>query len=414
MARLANCLVTLRAQIDARWPNRSKSNDGWIGDADHQTRPSDHNPGDDGVVEAIDVTHDPAGGFDSYVFAELLRNKRDRRIEYVISNGRIFYAGGAMPWQWQSYSGASPHTAHVHISCQPSASVYDDASAWDIESAPERPGVHRGIVATYFGGPSDAMSGTKTAYGSLIAPGWWDRPGVALPARINDRPLPLVRVTYNGKSVICPVIDVGPWNTKDPYWASGTRPQAETGFDMTGRKTNLAGIDLTRAAANAIDLPGKGLVDWEFIKENGMSEPTDDLVTQIQSLRAELAQLPAAIVAALKGTAPAPVPPSAPLPPDPAPSPVPPVVVVPPSTTPILEKPGVGLGVLGAILTGILSSSGYIGPVTGEEAASTGQLPLLISAGVAALGATGMFGSWGTALKAVGPLLVKLLGGKPQ
>lgn len=399
MARLATCLVILRDQINARWPTRNKSSDGWIGDEAHQGRPSDHNPGADGVVEAIDVTHDPAGGFDSYAFAELLRRKRDRRIEYVISNGRIFYAGGAMPWQWQSYSGASPHTEHVHISCQPSALIYEDASPWDIESAPDRPGLHRGIVATFFGGPSDAMSGAQTAYGNLIAPNWWNRPGVALPARINDRPLPAVKVTYNGKSIICPVIDVGPWNTKDPYWVSGARPQAESGFDMTGRKTNLAGIDLTPAAADAIGLPGKGLVDWEFVKENDMPDPANpadplaQILAAVNTLNANFEMLMRQL-----GT----VMPPAPTPqPKPQPVPVPVPAPAPAPSTPVLQQPGVGIGILGALLSGILNVSGVTGPMTGDAATTTGQLLPLISAGVAALGATGMFGTWGSAISTV-------------
>jgi hypothetical protein len=69
----------------------------------------------------------------------------------------------------------------------------------------------------------------------------------------------------SGVSVNCDIVDVGPWNTNDPYWQTGARPQAESGTDTTGRKTNKAGIDLTLAAAQAINLDGKGLVDWEFI-----------------------------------------------------------------------------------------------------------------------------------------------------
>jgi hypothetical protein len=41
---------------------------------------------------------------------------------------------------------------------------------------------------------------------------------------------------------------------------------------MSGRRTNLAGIDLTPAAANAIGLQGKGVVDWEFVKENTVTD----------------------------------------------------------------------------------------------------------------------------------------------
>lgn len=391
MARLANCLVTLRDQIDARWPNRSKSSDGWIGDEAHQATKSDHNPNGAGVVQAIDITHDPANGCDSYALAETLRLNRDPRIKYVISNGRIF-SSLVEPWTWRPYTGANAHAQHVHVSADDNPVEYDNPSAWDIGGAPDRPGLHRGIVATYFGGPTDKSSGTVTAYSNLIAPNWWDRPGVALPARINDRPLPSVRVTYNGKSVICQVIDVGPWNTKDPYWITGARPQAESGFDMTGRKTNLAGIDLTPAAAQAIGLPGKGLVDWEFVTENDMTDSTTD--QKLDGLRSDIQQMTAQITALLNAIKP------------PAITEKPaekPAVVTPPatSTTPVLQQPGVGLGALGLLATGLLQAFGVVGPPAGETATTTGQVLPMLSAGIAALGATGMFGSWGTAISTV-------------
>ncbi len=131
------------------------------------------------------------------------------------------------------------------------------------------------ITATVFGGPSDSMSGTQTAYGDVKGD-WWNRPGVALPARFEGV-RPRVRVTHQGRSVDCEIIDQGPWNYTsaqkglrgDPYWITGTRPQAESGRDLTGRITNKAGIDLTPAAANAIGLQGKGLVDWDFADHLG-------------------------------------------------------------------------------------------------------------------------------------------------
>lgn len=117
-------------------------------------------------------------------------------------------------------------------------------------------GIQTRITATYFGGP-------KSAYGPAIDD---SRPGVALPHRFEGV-RPRVRVTNckTGASVDCDIVDVGPWNTHDPYWETNSRPQAETGVDTTGRKTNGAGIDLTLAAAKAIQIDGKGLVDWCFL-----------------------------------------------------------------------------------------------------------------------------------------------------
>jgi uncharacterized protein (TIGR02594 family) len=114
------------------------------------------------------------------------------------------------------------------------------------------------ITATVFGGQSDPNT---SAYDNHFITD--DELGVALPARIED-PRPTVRVFKGSKSVICNIVDIGPWNTNDPYWATGTRPQAESGIDRTGRHTNRAGIDLTPAAARAVGIDGKGTVDWEF------------------------------------------------------------------------------------------------------------------------------------------------------
>lgn len=139
----------------------------------------------------------------------------------------------------------------------------------------------------------------------------------------------------------------------------------------------------------------------------------DDLIKEIQGLRTELAGLPAAIVSAIKGTVPAPA--VDPKPVEPPPQPVAPVVVAPaPSTTPLLEKPGVGLGVLGGIATLVLQAMGVVGPTTGDEATTAGQLLPTLAAGIAGLGATGMLGTWGSAISGVLSLFTKGLGNQPK
>jgi hypothetical protein len=123
--RLAKSLERLRAQVNAAAPNRDKSADGSIGDAAHSSRASDHNPNPSGVVCAIDITHDPDGGLDSYKLAEALRLSGDPRIKYIISNRRIANSGAA----WRKYSGANPHSHHVHVSVH---GKYDDTRDWQI------------------------------------------------------------------------------------------------------------------------------------------------------------------------------------------------------------------------------------------------------------------------------------------
>jgi len=49
----------LREQFDDTFPDRDRRSDGWIGDARHSSRPSDHNPDPTtAVVRASDTDRD--------------------------------------------------------------------------------------------------------------------------------------------------------------------------------------------------------------------------------------------------------------------------------------------------------------------------------------------------------------------
>lgn len=131
MARLAKGLETLRSQVNAAYPHRSTDSDGWIGDTSHAARPSDHNPGSRGIVHAIDITHDPKGGFNSYAFADLLLKNQDKRLSYIISNSRIGSGpGGPSPGKWRPYNGSNPHDHHCHISITKAGE--DSSTPWNI------------------------------------------------------------------------------------------------------------------------------------------------------------------------------------------------------------------------------------------------------------------------------------------
>lgn len=118
------------------------------------------------------------------------------------------------------------------------------------------------ITASVFGGESDYNTSAYDPDKVLNDTDLY----VALPDRIEGT-RPPVRVVNRktGISVMATIEDVGPWNTDDPYWVTGARPQAESGTDMTGRETNGAGIDLSPALAAALGIDGMGTVDWEFV-----------------------------------------------------------------------------------------------------------------------------------------------------
>lgn len=137
--RVARAVLTLRDQINAAYPKRSKASDGTIGDTAHiaQGNASDHNPwlinNGVGVVSALDITHDPVHGCDIDKISDQLQASRDRRIKYVIANGLIMNGHkGSSPWVWRTYNGSDKHTNHMHVSVETWPSLYDDATTWNL------------------------------------------------------------------------------------------------------------------------------------------------------------------------------------------------------------------------------------------------------------------------------------------
>jgi hypothetical protein len=111
----------LREQFDDTFPDRDRTSDGWIGDTRHSSRPSDHNPAKPlEVVRAIDVDRDVSGKSKPDLMPDIADQIRlcakagDKRIAYVIFQGRI--ASPKKSWAWRTYDGANQHNHHVHIS----------------------------------------------------------------------------------------------------------------------------------------------------------------------------------------------------------------------------------------------------------------------------------------------------------
>ena len=115
----------LREQIDDSYPERDRTSDGWIGDARHSSRTSDHNPDfttNPPYVRAIDIDRDLSGKAKPDLMPDLAdqirlcaKSKKDGgRVSYIIFDGRI--ASSKKNWAWRPYDGLNRHTKHCHIS----------------------------------------------------------------------------------------------------------------------------------------------------------------------------------------------------------------------------------------------------------------------------------------------------------
>ncbi len=115
----------LREQFDDTFPDRDRTSDGWIADARHVSAgKSDHIPcADSKTVRAIDVDRDVSGKAKPDLMPDIADQIRlcakagDKRISYIIFNGRI--ASPRLGWRWRKYSGSNPHKHHCHISFTP-------------------------------------------------------------------------------------------------------------------------------------------------------------------------------------------------------------------------------------------------------------------------------------------------------
>ena len=140
--RVAKCLIRLRAEIDARWPNRDRRTDGTIGDTAHcgPGQSSDHCPNAAGVVRALDIDSD---GIQAGWLAEHIRqlgkdgDARLRNGGYVIFNKRI--ASEVQGWVWRTYTGQSPHKDHIHFSVSRDAGGFDGSGGWGVKGATNIP-----------------------------------------------------------------------------------------------------------------------------------------------------------------------------------------------------------------------------------------------------------------------------------
>jgi hypothetical protein len=118
-----------------------------------------------------------------------------------------------------------------------------------------KPGPWQRVFAT-----REGLVGRRLATGAIIQAGDLF---VALPHRSALRRD--VELRYRGRNLVVPVLDVGPWNTNDPYWQTGSRPAAEQGRGAHRKPVNPAGIDLSDETFARLGLRDNDWVEWRFV-----------------------------------------------------------------------------------------------------------------------------------------------------
>lgn len=127
MTKLAGNLDVARHEVWAAWPGVEV---GWIGNAAHQAEQSDHNPDGCDTVHAIDVM---VTGPKAETVVKAAVGRPD--LEYVIHNRVIW--DRTRGWKPHAYTGADPHTNHVHISGKHGTACYSKATGTGYDHAAE-------------------------------------------------------------------------------------------------------------------------------------------------------------------------------------------------------------------------------------------------------------------------------------
>lgn len=124
------------------FPNSNRAQDGWIGDLEHASGTSGHNPDDTPGVSAErqdadtkqevravdkDVRLNAPGVTMEQIVQRMLQTPNDlKRLIYIIYNRRIWKKSNG--WRKETYTGSDPHDMHAHFSGDP---AYDeDGSTW--------------------------------------------------------------------------------------------------------------------------------------------------------------------------------------------------------------------------------------------------------------------------------------------
>lgn len=136
-ARLALSLEQLLREVNSTWPGRSRKSDGWIGDAAHRARSSDHNPDANGWVLALDITNEGVN-----VQRLVVDVTHHPATWYVISRGWLY--SRTHDFVGVPYRGADDHTTHLHVNLRHTAGAIASRRPW----LSPRPPAPAGATAT--------------------------------------------------------------------------------------------------------------------------------------------------------------------------------------------------------------------------------------------------------------------------
>jgi len=223
----AKWIISFFAALDKRFPNRDRGTDGTIGDLEHATGVSGHNPDDTpGVkaerqdpdtkpeVRAADAgttLRDPDGYTMWDVVNAILASPEElKRLIYIIFDGCIWRA--ATGWKREPYEGKDKHRTHAHLSGNPEAD--EDGGPWNsIINIGRAPGDEDGM--SEFIGPIDIPEAGSHASLSLeeVGGGAWPREAfLNITNDTYDKPYALRVAIGNG---------MGGWDVKKITVASG-------------------------------------------------------------------------------------------------------------------------------------------------------------------------------------------------
>ena len=168
--RLVKAGVTLRDQLNQRFPKRDKRSDGWVGDSAHQAGKSDHNPDKNGWVHAIDIDENMGSGegrkgatakeFADQLIKYAREGKDNGRLKYVVYENQIASGTHADKyWVWRK--GNWGHTQHIHVSFTDKAQ--NDGSKFDLPIFKPEPKFETSV--------GDLIAGAKKPVSGMPYPG---------------------------------------------------------------------------------------------------------------------------------------------------------------------------------------------------------------------------------------------------